>query len=65
MKSERFLQGVSSQGRMVGVNGMTVAFQIVFSLDMPAWLDATGLVSIQQWMVFTECLNFTATVDLN
>jgi hypothetical protein len=49
---------------MAGVNGMTVAFQIVFSLDMPTWLDATGLVSMQQWLVFTDCLNFTATVGL-
>ena len=49
---------------MVGVSGMTVAFQIAIHLDMPLWLEAMEMISPEQWLAFNQCLSFAATVGL-
>ena len=44
---------------------MTVAFQIAIALEMPAWLVALELVSLEQWLALTQYLNFTAIIGLH
>jgi hypothetical protein len=44
---------------------MTVGFQIAIILEMPAWLGALELISLEQWLALTQYLNFTATIGLH
>lgn len=62
--SEWHHSGVSLQGTRVGINGMTIGLHIAFYLEMPYWLELTGLVSPQQWLAFNQCLNYSATLGL-
>lgn len=43
---------------------MTVGFHITVDLAMPPWLEAMEVISVEQWLAFNECLNFTAIVGL-
>jgi hypothetical protein len=44
---------------------MTVGFQIAIVLEMPVWLDALELISLEQWLTLTQYLNFTAIIGLH
>ena len=44
---------------------MTVGLHIAFYLDMPIWLEASGFVTAQQWMLLNEYLNFTCSVGIH
>lgn len=43
---------------------MTVGLHIAIFLDMPLWLEATGIVSWEDWQRFNECLNVSASIGL-
>lgn len=40
---------------------MTVGLHIAISLDMPLWLEATGIVSWEHWQALNEYLHFSAS----
>ncbi len=44
--------------------GMTVCIQIAFDLQMPEWLHAIGVVSVEQWALFTQYLSFAVTIGV-
>jgi hypothetical protein len=44
---------------------MTVGFQIAIDLEIPAWLDALDLITLEQWLALTQYLNFTAIIGLH
>ena len=44
---------------------MTVGFQIAIVLEMPSWLDALELITLEQWLALTQYLNFTAIIGLH
>jgi hypothetical protein len=44
---------------------MTVGLQIAVILEMPLWLESLELISLEQWLAFTQYLNFTAIIGLH
>jgi len=44
---------------------MTVGLHIAIYLNMPPWLEATGMITPEQWVMFNDCLNFTASLSLH